>query len=92
MLDENKPEMGFNPWPCSVGQGSGIAMSCGVGCKCHLDPALLWLWCRLAAVAPIHLLAWELPYAAGAALKRKKMWDNSIHFLGFSEDCLPKCF
>ena len=30
------------------------------------------LWCRLAAAALIQLLAWELPYAAGVALKRKK--------------------
>ena len=30
-------------------------------------PALLWLWCRLAATAPIGPLAWEPPYAAGAA-------------------------
>ena len=35
------------------------------------DPALLWLWCRLAAVALIPPLAWEPPYASGAALKRK---------------------
>ena len=27
---------------------------------------------RLAAVAPIQTLAWELPYAAGVALKAKK--------------------
>ena len=33
---------------------------------------LLWLWCRPAAVAPIQLLAWKLPYAKGTALKRKK--------------------
>ena len=33
------------------------------------DPALLWLWCRLAATAPIRPLAWEPPYAAGVALK-----------------------
>ena len=32
---------------------------------------LLWLWCRLAAAAPIQPLAWELPYAASTALKRK---------------------
>ena len=32
------------------------------------DPVLLWLWCRLAAVAPIRPLAWEPPYAVGAAL------------------------
>ena len=36
------------------------------------DLVFLWLWCRLAAVAPIRPLAWELPYAAGAALKSKK--------------------
>ena len=36
------------------------------------DLALLWLWCRPAAVAPVRPLAWELPYARGAALKRKK--------------------
>ena len=30
---------------------------------------VLWLWCRPAAVAPIRPLAWELPYATGAALK-----------------------
>ena len=32
----------------------------------------LWLWCRLAAVAPIQTLAWEFSHAAGAALKRLK--------------------
>ena len=36
------------------------------------DPALLWLWCRPAAIAPIGPLAEELPYAPGAALKSKK--------------------
>ena len=47
-------------------------MSCGAGCRCGLDPALLWLWCRPAATAPIRPLAWELPYAEGVALKRQK--------------------
>ena len=36
------------------------------------DPELLWLWCRLAAVALIGLLAWEPPYAVGVAVKSKK--------------------
>ena len=36
------------------------------------DLALLRLWCRLATVALIQPLAWELPYAANAALKSKK--------------------
>ena len=39
---------------------------------CIKDPALLWLWCRPAAVAPIRPQAWEPPYAAGAALQSKK--------------------
>ena len=46
-------------------------MSCGVGLRCGSDPALLWLWCRLAAIALIWLLAWEPPHAMGAALKKK---------------------
>ena len=36
------------------------------------DLALLWLWRRLAATALIQPLAWEPPYAAGAALKRQR--------------------
>ena len=47
-------------------------MSCSVGHRCGSDLALLWLWCRLAAVAPIQLLAWEPPYVVGRALKRQK--------------------
>ena len=35
-------------------------------------PAWLWLWRRLAAVALIQPLAWELPYTVGAALKEAK--------------------
>ena len=47
-------------------------MSCGVGRRCGSDPVLLWLWRRPAGAAQIQPLAWELPYAAGAELKRKK--------------------
>ena len=46
---------------------SGIAVSCGVGCRCSSDPTLLWLWRRPVATAPIRPLAWEPPCAAGAA-------------------------
>ena len=58
-------------------------MSCGVGCRCGSEPALLWLWCRLAATAPIGPLAWKPPYAVGVAQemakkgkkkKKKKAW------------------
>ena len=36
-----------------------------------LDLALLWMWHRPAATAPIQLLAWKM-FRAGAALKRQK--------------------
>ena len=49
-----------------------VAMTCGIGRRCGSDPALLCLWCRLAAVALIRPLAWKPPYATGAALKSKK--------------------
>ena len=68
----------FNPWLHPVGQGSGIALSCGVGHRCGLDLVLLWLWLRPSAVAPIRPLGWELPYAVGAALKRKKKKKTSL--------------
>jgi len=47
-------------------------MSCGINCRRGSDLVLLWLWCRPAATTPIRPLAWETPYAAGAALKGEK--------------------
>ena len=46
-------------------------MSCGVGRRLGLDPALLWLSRRPVATALIRPLAWERPCAMGAALKKK---------------------
>ena len=43
-----------------------------MGHRCGLNPALPWLHCRSAAVAAIQPLAWELPYAIGTAIKRKR--------------------
>jgi len=54
-------------------------MSCGVGCRHGSDPSLLWLWRRPVATAPIRPLAWEPPYATGAAqemAKRPKKKDK----------------
>ena len=47
-------------------------MSCGVGHRHGSDLALLWLWHRLVATAPIRALAWEPPYAAEVALEKAK--------------------
>ena len=53
-------------------------MSCGVDRRRGSDLALLWLWYRLADVAPTWPLAQEPPYAQGAALRKKK--KNRVMF------------
>ena len=55
-------------------------MSCGVGHTRGSDLAFLWLWCRPEATDPLQPLAWEPPYAKGAALKKqtKKEYNVSI--------------
>ena len=68
------------PWPLSVGKGSSVALSCGVDCRRGLNLALWWLWPRAPATAPIQPLAWEPPYALGAALK-KKSYRVAVHSL-----------
>ena len=53
-------------------------MSCGIGHRGSSDPVLLWLWHRLAFMAPIQLLAWELPYVVGVALRKKKQKEIGV--------------
>ena len=52
--------------------GSGVALNCGIGRRRGSDPTLLWLWGRSTATAPIRPLAWEPPYAMGAAKEIEK--------------------
>ena len=59
------------PGPTQWVKGSRVAISRGEGRRRSLDLALLWLWCRPAAIVLIGPLAWELPHAAGAALKQQ---------------------
>ena len=56
-------------------------MNCGVGDRRSSDLALLWLWYRPVAIALIRPLAWELPHATGAALRRQKKDKKIIFFL-----------
>ena len=58
---------GFAQWVKDL-----ASVSCGVGHKCSLDPTLLWLWRRPAAMAPMRPLAWEPPYATGVAQENAK--------------------
>ena len=48
-------------------------MSCGVGRRCGSDSALLWLWHRPVAIAPIRPLAWEPPEAVDVTLEKTKI-------------------
>ena len=54
-------------------------MSYGVDCRHDSDLALLWLWCRPMAMAAIQPLAWEPPYALGAALKDQKQTNKQTN-------------
>ena len=53
-----------------MGEGSGVAMSCGVGRRHGSETCVAVA--VVAAVATIRPLAWEPPYASGAALKGQK--------------------
>ena len=75
-------------------------MSCGVGHRHGSDPALLGLWCRPAAAAPIRPLAWEPPCATGAALKdqtkkkqkKQKKQKNKTHLITLNDLNPPSLF
>ena len=67
-------DMGLIPGLAQQIKGSSIPVSCIVGGRCGLDPALLWLWCKPVAAAPVCPLAWELTYAMGAAIKEKYIY------------------
>ena len=51
--------------------------------KTWLVPKLMWLWCRLAVIAPIRPLAWEPPYDAGVALKKRGRGEINSPFHSF---------
>ena len=47
-----------------------MSVSCGVGLRCRSDLALLWLWRRPVATAPIRSLAWDPSHASDAAQEK----------------------
>ena len=80
-------------------------MSCGVGCRHRSDPKLLWLWCRLAATAPIQPPSLGTSTYCGSGPRKwqkdKKQTNKKtnyvfvhiVHFksfhIGLSEDFTP---
>ena len=73
-----------------MGYGSGVAVSCGVGHRRGSDPKLLWLWRRPVAKAPIRRLAWEPPYATGAAQEMAKSQKKKKIVISFSSGIYPE--
>ena len=65
-------DMALIPGPTQWVKDPALPRAVGISRRPDLDPALLWLWCRPAAAAPVGPLAWEPPYAMGMALKKKK--------------------
>ena len=55
-------------------------MNRGIGRRHGSDVALLWLWRRLTATAPIRPLAWKTPYAMGGALEKTKKKKRERRF------------
>ena len=55
-------------------------MSCSVSRRRGSDPKLLRLWRRLAVVAPIRPLAWQLSHTLGSALKKKFFNGTKLNF------------
>ena len=62
-------------------------MSYGVGRRCGSDPALLWLWHRPEATAPVGPRTWEPPYAMGVALfrQREKKKEENLKVWGLTK-------
>ena len=61
-------------WVQSLALLSGAGIHCchELWCKLQVQLRSVLLWHRPAAAVPIPPLAWELPYAAGLAVKKKK--------------------
>ena len=70
--------MGSIPGLAQWFKDPALLLSCGVGRRHGLGPALLWLWCRLVAAALITPLAWDPPYAMGVALEKVQKKEKSI--------------
>ena len=62
----------------SIGGLRGIALCCGIGHRCGSDPALLWLWCRPEATAPMRPPSLGTSICRGCGPKKTKKKKKSV--------------
>ena len=71
-LTNNREDGNLIPGPNQWVKGSGIVVSCGVGLRCSLDLALLWLWCRPETVVQLDPKPGNFHMLQVQPLKKKK--------------------
>ena len=64
-----------------LAQWAKVPACCKLHCRwqTQLRSMLLWLWLQLPVEAPVQVLVWELPCAAGVVLKKKKKMQEYTH-------------
>ena len=63
-------------WLTNLTSNHGVVWSIPGFAQWVKDLVLLWLWHRPVATVPIRPLAWEPPYATGAALEKTQRQTN----------------
>ena len=79
-------------WLTNPTRNHGVAGSIPGLAQRVKDLALLWLWHRPEATAPIRPLAWEPPYAAGAAQEKAKRQKKKKFYLLLLVTCISSLF
>ena len=70
-----------------MGQGSGIAMNCGIGGRHGLDPKLVTV-AQASSCSSDSTPAWEFPYAVGTPPPKKNKQENFLNKIWLSSQTL----
>ena len=73
-------------WCClceDTGLISGLDQWCGTGCKCGLDLALLWPYCRQQLQLQFNPWPWNFHMLQVQPLKKEKRWSTFFYIFFF---------